>query len=105
MPLHKLTQSGEVRVLRQWARPGVYENWLPLLDAADYQNIVAAINAFVGNSNVVRAQYVVCAPGQGSQWKPVYAPVWDAMNGDWELAAKFIGLILWEVMYNRLEDW
>ena len=31
--------------------------------------------------------------------------MWEAMSGEREFAAKFIGLILWEVLYGRDEDW
>jgi hypothetical protein len=47
----------------------------------------------------------VCRPGYGSDWHAVYVPVWEATGRDAKLAAQFIGLILWEVMYNRGEGW
>ncbi|PYV38360.1 MAG: hypothetical protein DMG06_25845 [Acidobacteria bacterium] len=31
--------------------------------------------------------------------------MYDAMGGSYDLARKFIGLILWEVMCNREEQW
>jgi hypothetical protein len=54
MPLNKLTQSGEVRALHQWARPGVHENWLGLVEPADYLAIVQAMNSYVDHANVIR---------------------------------------------------
>jgi len=105
MSLSKLTASGEVRVLHQWARPAVYEMWLARLTQAVYQGIVQALNLEINQREVVRAQWLVCRPGYGSDWHAVYVPVWEAMDHDVKLAAQFIGLILWEVMYNRGEDW
>ena len=63
------------------------------------------MNAAINDRDVVRAQYIVCRPGQGEEWFEVYEPVYEAMNRNHEMAGKFIGLILWEAMYNRLEQW
>jgi len=105
MSLRKLTASGDVQVLQQWARPAVYETWLAQLAPADYEAILEALHAEVANREVVRAQWLVCRPGQGSDWKDVYVPVWEAMGHDEKFAGQFIGLILWEVMQQRPEDW
>jgi len=61
--------------------------------------------AIEDNRDVVRANYIVCRPGHGDEWFEVYAPVYEAMGGSYDLARKFIGLILWEVMWNRQEQW
>jgi hypothetical protein len=63
------------------------------------------MNAAIDDRDVVRAQYIVCSPGQGDEWFQVYVPAYDAMNRDYTMAAKFIGLILWEVMQARQEQW
>ena len=105
MTLSKLTSTGAVEAPRPWARPKVYATWLSLLAPADYRAIVAAMNLAVENSDVVRAQYIVCLPGHGEEWHAVYEPVWEAMGRNHEMAGKFIGLILWEVMWNRDEEW
>lgn len=105
MALAKLTESGEVQVPNSWARPRVYETWLSLLASTDYNAITAAMNAAIDDRNVVRAQYIVCCPGCGDEWFSVYEPVYEAMNRDREMAGKFIGLILWETMCDRVEQW
>lgn len=105
MTLAKLTSTGAVEALRPWARPKIYGTWLSLLAAADYRAIVAAMNHAIDSCDVVRAQYIVCLPGHGKEWHAVYEPVWEAMARDHEMAGKFIGLILWEVMSNRSEEW
>jgi hypothetical protein len=105
MPLAKLTASGDVEVLSRWARPDVYEAWLSLLSPSDYRAIKQAMNAAIDQRRVVRAQYIVCRPGVADEWLPEYEPAWEAMNRDHEMAGKFIGLILWEVMNDRDEQW
>jgi hypothetical protein len=105
MALRKLTASGDVRVIPEWARPDVYESWLGHVNRHDYEAIVDALNSEIDRREVVRAQWLVCRPGHGSDWYEVYNPVWEAMGQDAKLAAQLIGLILWEVMFNRREDW
>ena len=105
MTLAKLTSTGAVEASRRWARPKVYEAWLSLLAPADYRAIVAAMNLAIDTRDVVRAQYIVCLPGHGEEWHEVYEPVWEAMSRNHEMAGKFVGLILWEVMSNRDEEW
>lgn len=103
MALAKLTATGELHATSSWARPDVYEAWLAALGPQDYQTIVAAMNAAIDGREVVRAQYIVCR--SHDDWFDEYGPVYHAMNCDHEMAGKFIGLILWEVMFNRSEQW
>ncbi|SRR5258708_31623423 len=105
MTLSKLTSTGVVEASRRWPRPEVYVTWLSLLAPADYAVVGDAMNAAIDTRDVVRAQYIVCLPGHGQEWYPVYNPVWEAMGRDHEMAGKFIGLILWEVMSSREEEW
>lgn len=104
MALAKLTASGEVQVSRPWARSQVYETWLSLL-GHDVDAIRAAMNVAIDSTDVVRANYIVCRPDHGDEWFEVYEPVYEAMGGSYDLARKFIGLILWEVMQARQEQW
>ncbi len=105
MALARFTEKGAVQVMRSWARPEVYEPWLAYLGPANHQAIVAAMNQEIDRHNVVRANYIVCRPGHGDEWFEVYNPVWEAMGQSYDIARKFIGLILWEVMWNRTEQW
>ncbi len=105
MALAKLTKTGAVRATQSWARPDVYDGWLSQLGQAGYQAIFAAMNQAIDGRDVVRANYIVCRPGHGDDWFDVYKPVYQAMGQSYDLARKFIGLILWEVMWNRQEQW
>lgn len=103
MSLARFTSTGDLRPVRRWARPEAYEAWLAVLPPGEYEKIIQAMNARIDRMDVVRAQYVVCR--SGDEWYEEYEPVYYAMGEDRELAGKFIGLILWDVMLGRLEDW
>lgn len=103
MSLVKLTTQGDVRVMQPWARPELYESWLAMLPAGAYDAIVQAMNAKINRMDVVRAQYVVCE--SADKWFDEYEIVWQVMNEDKKLSGQFIGLILWDVMNSREEDW
>lgn len=103
MSLVKLTSEGEIRVMQPWARPVVYETWLAMLPPGAYAEIVQAKNSRIDRMDVVRAQYVVCE--RADKWFDEYEIVWQVMNEDKKLSGQFIGLILWDVMNNRNEDW
>jgi hypothetical protein len=89
--------------MQPWARPDVYERWLAMLPAGAYDSIVQAMNNKINGMDVVRAQYVVCE--RADKWFDEYEIVWQPMNEDKKLSGQFIGLILWDVMNNRDEDW
>ena len=61
------------------------------------------MNAKIDRMDVVRAQYVVCK--SGDEWFEEYDSVYYAMEENREFAGKFIGLILWDVLNTRFEDW
>jgi hypothetical protein len=101
--LVRFTQKGDFKPIRPWSPPEVYETWLALLPAGEYESITAAMNARIDRMDVVRAQYVVCKTGD--EWYEEYESVYYAMEEDREFAGKSIGLILWDVMNNRLDNW
>ena len=103
MSLVRLTSEGEVRLMKSWARPNVYEGWLAMLPPGAYDGIVDAMNRRIDRMDVVRAQYVVSE--STDKWFDEYEIVWRVMNEDHKLSGQFIGLILWDVMNNREEDW
>jgi len=103
MSLVRLTSEGEVRVTKPWAKPDVYEVWLAMLPPGAYERIVQAMNKKIDRMDVVRAQYIVCEAAE--KWFDEYEIVWRVMNEDRKLSGQFIGLILWDVMNSREEDW
>jgi hypothetical protein len=81
----------------------VYKTWLARLPRGEYAKIVRAMNTRIDRMDVVRAQYVVCKSGE--QWHEEYEPVHYAMHENREFSGKFIGLILWDVMNSRPDNW
>ena len=103
MSLSRFTKTGDLKEIKGWARPDVYETWLAILGPGEYDKVVRAMNNRVDRMDVVRAQYVVSKGPD--EWYEEYNPVYYAMNENHELSGKFIGLILWDVMLGRPENW
>jgi hypothetical protein len=103
MSLVRFTETGDFKPIRRWSPPQVYETWLTMLPTGEYDRIIQAMNARIDRMDVVRAQYVVCK--SGDEWHEEYDPVYYAMRENRDLSGKFIGLILWDVMNNRLDNW
>jgi hypothetical protein len=103
MSLVRLTAEGDVRVMKSWAKPAIYEAWLAMLPRGAYGRIIQTMNNKIDRMDVVRAQYVVCESAE--KWFDEYEIVWQVMNEDKKLSGQFIGLILWDVMNSREEDW
>jgi hypothetical protein len=74
-----------------------------MLPPGAYDRIVKAMNRKIDRMDVVRAQYVVSE--RADKWFDEYEIVWQVMNEDKKLSGQFIGLILWDVMNNREQDW
>ena len=73
-----------------------YEVWRSWLAQEDLQAISDELNQRVSGDEVHTSSWM-----PGSDWSgTVYQPIYDACQ-DQETAAKFFGLILWDVMMNR----
>jgi hypothetical protein len=103
MSLVRFTERGDFKPIRRWSQPEVYGTWLAMLPAGEHNKIIQAMNARIDRMDVVRAQYVVCK--SGDEWYEEYDPVYYAMRENREFSGKFIGLILWDVMNRRLDNW
>jgi hypothetical protein len=103
MSLVRFTERGDFKPIKRWSAPEVYESWLALLPRGEYERIVQAMNARIDRMDVVRAQYVVCKGPD--EWYEEYEPIYYAVAENHEAAGKFVGLILWDVMNQRLDNW
>jgi hypothetical protein len=103
MSLVKFTREGDFEPIRRWSQPEAYRTWLAMLPVGEYPKIVRAMNTRIDRMDVVRVQYVVCK--SADEWYDEYNPVYYAMNESREFSGKFIGLILWNVMNNRPDNW
>ena len=103
MSLVRFTERGDFKPIRPWSPPEQYETWLAMLPAVEYDRVTQAMNARIDRMDVVRAQYVVCK--SVDEWYEEFNPVYYAMLENREFSGKFIGLILWDVMNNRTDNW
>ena len=77
-----------------------YEVWRSRLSREEFQAISNELNRRVGGNEVHTSSWI-----PGRDWTgTVYQPIYDACQ-DQETAAKFFGLILWEVMMKCGEAW
>ena|SRR6516162_3315270 len=104
MALVRFTEKGDFKPVKRWGGSPSYDALLELLQPGEYDDIVTTMNARIDRMDVVRAQYIACT-GVGDEWYEEYEPVWRATNGDRTSSGKFIGLILWDVMNQRQDNW
>ena len=79
-----------------------YRIWRSRLSETEFQAIVDKLNSMVDSDEVHTSSWM-----PGHDWTgTVFQPIWGVacLKND-EAAAKCFGLILWEAMMNRAEDW
>ena len=79
-----------------------YRIWRNRLSPAQYRRITKKLNSMIDSDEVHTSSWM-----PGHNWiGTVFRPIWDiACRKNEESAAKCFGLILWEVMMARSEDW
>ena len=79
-----------------------YERWKNRLTTKEFQAIVDDLDSRVSEGEVHTSSWM-----PGHDWSnTVFQPIYDRACGQHrESAAKYFGLILWEVMMNRDEAW
>ena len=88
--------SNKIDWIPYYAEYETWKNRLEQLDPKAFQKIVDELNRRVNGSEVHTSSWI-----PGSNWSgTVFQPIYDACL-DEESAAKFFGLILWEVMMKR----
>jgi len=80
----------------------VYRIWRDRISKAQYEAIAHTLNSMVDGDEVHTSSWI-----PGSNWiGTVFQPVWEtACLKNAEAAAKCFGLILWEIMMARPDDW
>lgn len=82
-----------------------YKKWRNNLDDGDYQLIVEALNQYIDDkvtvSEPVTAGWIPTKDWTGT----VYEPLFDACGQNFIQAGFFFGLIVFETMMNRPEEW
>ena len=79
-----------------------YKYWRSKLSQGEYQLIFDELNNQINSDNIATSSWI-----PGSNWtNSVYHPIWDkACEHDEEVAAKFFGLLLWEVVLLHEDVW
>lgn len=82
-----------------------YKKWRDNLDDGDYQLIVEALNKYIDNKVDV-GEPVTAGWIPGSDWtNTVYQPIWTACGCNDIQAGYFFGLIVFETIMNRTDEW
>lgn len=78
-----------------------YSFWKSRLSNEDYEKIFEELNNRIDEDEVHTSSWI-----PGSDWsESVFNPIYITCDNNEDDAAKFFGLILWEVMLNRPEVW
>lgn len=79
-----------------------YDIWRARIRDQEYLAIMAALNARIEGDEIVTSSWIPGSDWIGTVYQPIYSKS-CRMNGDH--AAKFFGLLLWEVMLNHEDVW
>ena len=92
-------EDREIRSLPK-SRLAAYRGWRSRVPDADYDRIVAELNSRIEGTRIQTSSWMPGANWEGTPFHPIYAAVQD-----YELAAWFFGLIVWQVFIDRPERW
>ena len=79
-----------------------YETCCARLSEAQFRKIFAELNGRIDSSEIHTSSWIPGAKWRGTLYYPILR---DACRYDEDAAAKFFGLILWDVMLKRPEAW
>jgi hypothetical protein len=111
--LFKLTIKGSVVQVSGQPREAQFRAYLGDLNAYDpnaHPNVKRATHEYLDRNTTATARDIAVS-GPGDRWHPVFNPVHDCLDQGGtpaeihENAGKFLGLILWEVMLEREDEW
>lgn len=110
--LCRLTIKAKVVEVHQQARAAQFHNWIRILGAhapGAHERIKAYIHAYLDANRTATARDIAVI--EPDTWRDEFNPIYDCLDhgGDREEthanAGKFLGLILWEVMLERDDEW
>lgn len=79
-----------------------YKSWKGRLSDPEYQAIVKELNSRIEGNEIHTSSWMPGADWTDTVFQPIYE---KACSCDQELAGKFFGLILWDVILNRDDVW
>jgi hypothetical protein len=113
MPLFKLTIKGDVVEVTQQAREAQLYSWLTELTAFDpeaHSRCLTYIHEYLDTHTSATGRDIAVT-GPGDTWRDEFVPLYDRLNHGRDPrethanAGKFLGLILWEAMLERADEW
>jgi len=81
--------------------PKDYKRWRTKLSDEDHQVIIATLSEKIGDSEIQTSSWM---PGKDWTNTP-FAPIYDACDSDYESAAMFFGLLVWEAFMHHSDSW
>jgi len=111
--LCKLSVKGTVVQVTDQPREAQFRSWLSDLNAHDpraHGRVKCAIHEYLEANRTATARDIAVV-GPGQRWHPVFEPIHDSLDhgGDpaetHAYAGRFLGLILWETMLERDDEW
>jgi len=79
-----------------------YDIWRARITDLEYSAIMAALNERIEGDEIVTSSWIPGSDWTGTVYEPIYEKA-CRMNEDH--AAKFFGLLLWEVVLNHEDVW
>ena len=99
-----IKDNGTVEPISTQTHEAEFRQWSRNLAPVDFQNICAALNAYIDDQG--RGEIVTSSWVPGADWTDTpYQPIYHAVGESWEMARFFFGLIVWHVFMERPETW
>lgn len=100
--LFAINAGGGTRRITRVPHGEDYRRWRARLGERDFRLIWDALDARVEGDEILTSSWIPGADWTGTVFQPIYD---RACGGDQESAAKFFGLILWDVVMSRPDQW
>ncbi|MEH6471013.1 MAG: hypothetical protein V7752_07165 [Halopseudomonas sp.] len=97
--LYSLDAGKEIKTI---PHKKAYIRWRSRLSEADYAAIFEELSDKINNTDIQTSSWIPGANWAGTVFEPIYS---EACENDPVAAAKFFGLLLWEVMLNDDSCW
>ena len=79
-----------------------YERWRERMADEDYKAVYEELSSRISGSEIQTSSWIPGSDWTGTVFQPIYE---DACEFDQDAAAKFFGLILWQVILESEEVW
>jgi hypothetical protein len=79
-----------------------YKRWRAKLPDNDYEAVIAELTQRIEGTEIQTSSWMPGRDWNGTVFDPIYS---KACNSDYNEAAQFFGLLLWETFLNHPECW